>query len=71
MLRNELKQIEIKEPKGAKIKWDLEGEKCSKYFFQKLEKRKNADQLILSQKKVTTGKVLTNDNEILDKVKNY
>ena len=71
MLRNELKQIKIKEPKGAKIKWDLEGEKCRKYFFQKLEKRKNADQLILSQKKVTTGKVLTDHNEILDKVKNY
>ena len=27
----------------AKITWEL-GEKCTKYFFQKLEKRKKADQ---------------------------
>ena len=74
-LRNELKQIEIKEAKGAKIrakiKWDLEGEKCTKYFFQKLEKRKNTNQLILSLKEVKSGKVLTDHNEILDEVKNY
>ena len=46
-LRNELKQIEMKKAQGtkirAKITWEL-GEKCTKYFFQKLEKRKNADQ---------------------------
>ena len=34
----------------AKITWELEGKKCNKYFFQKLEKRKNACQDILALK---------------------
>ena len=36
-LKNELKQIEMKKAQGAKIRtkitWELEGEKCTKYFF--------------------------------------
>ena len=51
---SELKQIEMKEAPGvkirAKITWELEGKKCNKYFFQKLEKRKNACQDILALK---------------------
>ena len=31
-LKNELKQIEMKEAKGAEITWELEGERCTKYF---------------------------------------
>ena len=54
MLKNKLKQIEMKEAQVAKIRakitWELEGEKCTKYFFLKLEKRKNVDQAILSLK---------------------
>ena len=42
-LQDELYQLENKQGKGAKlrakIKWELEGEKCSKTFFKVLEKR--------------------------------
>lgn len=45
-LKNKLKQIEIKETQGvkirAKITWEHEGEKFIKHFFKKLGKRKNA-----------------------------
>ena len=51
---SELKQIEMKEAPRVKIRakiiWELEGKKCNKYFFQKLEKRKNACQDILALK---------------------
>ena len=61
-LKNELKQIELKEIQGAKkcanLAWELEGEKCTKYLFQKLEKRKNADQAIVSLKNRQNGKIL-------------
>lgn len=44
----------MKEAPGVKIRakiiWELEGKKCNKYFFQKLEKRKNACQDILALK---------------------
>ena len=62
LLKNELKQIKIKEAQGAniraKITWESEGEKCTKYFFQKLDRRKNADQAILSLKNGQNGKIL-------------
>ena len=42
-LQDKLYQLENKQAKGAKlrakIKWELEGEKCSKTFFKVLEKR--------------------------------
>ena len=61
-LKSELKQIEIKEVQEAKTRakmtWELEGKKCTKYFSQKLEKRKNADQVILSLKNRLDGKYL-------------
>ena len=61
-LKSELKQIEIKEVQWAKTRakltWELEGKKCTKYFFQKLEKRKNASQAILSLKNTLNGKYL-------------
>ena len=61
-LKNDLKQIEMKEAQGTKIRvrltWELEDEKYIKYFFQKTEKRKNADQAILSIKSRQNGKIL-------------
>ena len=69
MLKNELKQIEMKEARVAKIRakitWELEGEKCTKYFFLNLEKRKNVDQAILSLKSRQNGKILKNQQKIL------
>ena len=42
-LQEELYKLENKQAKGAKlrakIKWELEGEKCSKIFFKVLERR--------------------------------
>ena len=72
-LKNELKQIAMKETRGAKtrakITWELQGKKCSKYFFQKLEKRKNEDQAILSLKSRQNGKILKDQQEIFTEVK--
>ena len=72
-LKIELKQIEMKEVQGAKIcaklTWELEGKNCTKYFYQKLEKRKNADQAILSLKSRQNNKILKDQQEILMKVK--
>ena len=52
----------MKEAQGTKIRvrrtWELEDEKYIKYFFQKTEKRKNADQAILSIKSRQNGKIL-------------
>ena len=74
-LKNELKQIEMKEAQGAKIRanitLELEGEKCTKYFFQKLEKRKNADQAILFLKIRQNAKILKNQQGILTEVKPF
>ena len=51
LLKSELKQIKIKEAQGAKIRakitWESEVEKCTKYFFQKLDRRKDANQAIM------------------------
>ena len=72
-LKNKLKQIEMKEAQGvkihAKMTWELEGEKCTKYFFQKLEKRKNAVQAILSLKSRQNGKILKNHQKTLTELK--
>ena len=65
----------MKEAQGAKIRakitWELEGENCTKYFFQKLEKRKNADQAILFLKSRWNDKILKNQQEILTEVKTF
>ena len=74
-LRNKLKQVEMNKAKRAKIhaiiNWETEGEKCTKYFLQKQEKSKNADQAILSLKKQTNGEILKEQNKILDQVENF
>ena len=68
-LKSELKQIEMKEAQGAKlhakITWEFEGEKCTKYFLQKLDKRKNADQARHSLKTRQNGGILKEQQKTL------
>ena len=49
-LQDKLYQLENKQAKGAKlcpkIRWELEGEKCSKTFFKVLERRNIQNQTI-------------------------
>ena len=49
-LQDELYVLETKQAKGAKIRanirWDLEGEKCSKSFFYILERQNMQNQTI-------------------------
>ena len=58
-LQDELYQLENKQAKGAKlrarIKWELEGEKCSKTFFKVLGRRNVQNQ--------TISKIYTDDNK--------
>ena len=48
--QDELYLLESKQAKGAKIRanirWDLEGEKCSKTFFKVLERQNMQNQTI-------------------------
>ena len=75
ILRTKLFNIELKETQGAKIRgrlqFELEGEKCTKSFFQKITKRKHANQDMLSIKRIKDSKTLTKQTEILDEVKNF
>ena len=48
---------------SAKIIWELEGEKCTKYFFHKIEKRKNTDQAIHSLRSRQNGKILKDQQD--------
>ena len=75
ILRTKLFNIELKEAQGAKIRgrlqFELEGEKCTKSFFQKITKRKHANQDMLSIKRIKDSKTLTKQTAILDEVKNF
>ena len=73
-LKKELKQIERKVAQGAKIRakitWELEGVKCTKYFFEKLKKkewRSGYNSLKFRQ----NGKILKDQQEILTEVKTF
>ena len=74
-LRSELFKIELHMAQGAKVRsrtrLELEGERCTKFFFQQIEKHKNSKQVMLSTNRITDGKLLTNHKEILDEVKNF
>ena len=66
----------MKEAHGAKIRakirsQELEGNKCTKYFFQKLEKKKNADPAILHLKSRQNNKILKDKQDILTEVKTF
>ena len=74
-LRTQLFNIELKEAQGAKIrsrlKFELEGEKCTKFFFQQMEKCTNTKQDTLSIKRIKNRRVLTDQTHNLNEVKNY
>lgn len=74
-LKTQLFNMELKEAQGAKIRsrlrFGLEGEKCTKLFFQKMAKRKYANQDMLSIKRINDSKILTKQTEILNEVKNF
>ena len=73
-LKNELKQIERKEPQGtkirAKINWELQGEKCT-IFFPKTRKKKECRSGYTSLKSRQNDKILKNQQEILTGVKTF
>ena len=58
-LQDELYQLENKQAKGAKfranIRWELEGQKCSKTFFKVLERQNRQNQ--------TISELYANDNK--------
>ena len=73
-LKSQLFQIELEEVHGLKlrnkIKWDLDREKCTKTFFQKLETRKSARET-MSRIIKTDGEMAETQQEILDEMKNF
>lgn len=72
-IQEELKEIEENRYKGAmlrcKAKYLVEGEKCTKFFFD-LEKRKGRVETIKEIRK-ENGKMVQECGEILEEVKNY
>ena len=52
----------MKDAQGEEIRpkttWELQGGKCTKYFFKKLEKRKNTDQAMISLNSRQNSKML-------------
>ena len=74
-LRSELFKIELQMAQGAKvrsrIRLELEGERCTKFFFQQIEKRNNSKQDMPSITRVKDGKLLTEQKDILNEVKNF
>ena len=74
-LRSELFKIELHIAQGAKIRsrirLELEGERCTKFFFQQIEKHKNSKQDMLSINRISDGKLLTSQNDILNEVKTF
>ena len=75
ILKTQIFNIELKEAQGAKVRsrlqFELEGERCTKFFFKQMEKRSNAKHDMLSVKRVKDGKVLTDQTDILNEVKNF
>ena len=74
-LRSELFKIELYIAQGAKIcsriRIELDGERCTKFFFQQIEKHQNSKQDMLSIYRINDGKLLTNQKDILDEVKTF
>ena len=74
-LRSELFKIELQIAQGAKVRsrlrLELEGERCTKFFFQQVEKHKNSKQDMLSINRIKDGKLLTDQKEILSEVLNF
>ena len=55
----------------AKMTWELEGEKCTKHFSQKLQKKKYIYQAILSVKRGQNGEIIKDQREILTEIKHF
>ena len=74
-LRSELFKTELQLAQGAKvrsrIRLEIEGERCTKFFFQQAEKHKNSKQDMLSITRIKDGKLLRKQKEILKEVKNF
>lgn len=74
-LRTQLYNIELKQAQGAKVRsrlqYELQGERCTNFFFPQTENCKNAKQDMLSIKRISIDKVLTEQTDILNKVKNF
>ena len=74
-LRSELFKIHLQIAQGAKVRsrvrLELEGERCTKFFFQQVEKHKNSKQDMLSINRIKDGKLLTDQKEILSEVRNF
>ena len=74
-LRSELYKIELQMAQGAKvrsrIRLELDGERCTKFFFHQIEKHNNAKQDMMSINRQKDGKLLTKQKEILDEVQNF
>ena len=72
-LKNQLRQYEEQEAEGAKvrnkIKWRLEGEKCSKFFLN-LEKQQKSKQN-LNKLKISNSQVTTDPEIILKEVRSF
>lgn len=45
------------------MRLELDGEKCTKFFFQQIEKHKNSKQDMLSINRIKDGKLLTNERK--------
>ena len=65
----------MKDAQGEEIRpkttWELQGGKCTKYFFKKLEKRKNTDQAMISLNSRQNSKMLKGHQKILTEVKAF
>ena len=75
-LQDELYKLENKQAKGAKlcvkIKWELEGEKCSKIIFKVLERRNMQNQKISElYTDDNKSKHSSNSTDILKSAKNF
>ena len=74
-LRPKLFKIELHLAQGAKtrsrIRSELDGERCTKFFFQQIEKHKNSKHDMLSMNRINDGKFLTNQKDILEEVKTF
>ena len=74
-LRSELFKIELQIVQCAevhsRVRLKLEAERCTKFFFQQVEKHKNSKQDMLSMNRIKDGKLLTDQKEILSEVRNF
>ena len=73
-LKSQLFHLESDFIEGAtirnKISWELDGEKCTKEFFMKLDKRREADET-MNKIRTENGDITNNQKEIREEVRKY